>query len=198
MKITPKSSSSAGAVSSKSSVKRAQGSAARGASAASGGATRDVANVLGIPEAEFTPHVRSAIMTLMAEVDRRGGPVAAIESGFVQREILRSALAWQRAVEKGEQVVVGVNEYVVDEKQAPPFRPGGDSQREVLADLAEVRAQRDAAKVENCLAAIESAARGTENVMPHVVAAVEHYATLGEICARLEKVFGKYKPPEVL
>jgi methylmalonyl-CoA mutase N-terminal domain/subunit len=153
----------------------------------------------GAPYVEaLTDELELRALELMAEVDRRGGPVAAIESGFVQREILRSALAWQRAVEKGEQVVVGVNEYVVDEQQTPPFRPGGDSQKEVLADLADVRRMRDGAKVEACLAAIERAARGTENVMPHVVAAVEHYATLGEICAWLEKVFGKYKPPEVL
>ncbi|MBI5361901.1 MAG: methylmalonyl-CoA mutase [Planctomycetes bacterium] len=146
----------------------------------------------------LTDELEARAKALMAEVEKKGGPVAAIESGFVQREILRSALAWQRAVEKGEQPVVGVNTYQIEERAPAPFRPGGDSQREVLADLEQVRRERDGAGVEAALAAVEHAARGTENVMPPILAAVERYATLGELCTRLERVFGRYKPPEVL
>ncbi|MBK7875825.1 MAG: methylmalonyl-CoA mutase [Planctomycetes bacterium] len=146
----------------------------------------------------LTDELEARAKALMAEVEAKGGPVAAIESGFVQREILRSALAWQRAVEKGEQPVVGVNTYQIEETRPAIFRPGGDSQREVLADLEEVRRARDAASVEAALDAVERAARGTDNVMPPILAAVERYATLGELCARLERVFGRYKPPEVL
>ena len=146
----------------------------------------------------LTDELEARARALMAEVEAKGGPVAAIESGFVQREILRSALAWQRAVEKGEQPVVGVNTYQIEETRPAIFRPGGDSEREVLADLEQVRRERDAARVEAALDAVERAARGTENVMPPILAAVEAYATLGELCARLERVFGRYKPPEVL
>ncbi len=146
----------------------------------------------------LTDELEARAKELMTEVERRGGPVAAIESGFVQREIHKSALAWQRAVERGEQVVVGVNQYVIEEPARAIFRPGGDSQREVLADLAAIRAERDASAVEAALDAVESAARGTQNVMPPILAAVERYATLGEVCARLERVFGRYHPPDVL
>ena len=146
----------------------------------------------------LTDELEARARALMAEVEAKGGPVAAIESGFVQREILRSALAWQRAVEKGEQPVVGVNTYQIEETRPAIFRPGGDSEREVLADLEQVRRERDAARVEAALDAVERAARGTENVMPPILGAVEAYATLGELCARLERVFGRYKPPEVL
>ncbi|MFO1009553.1 MAG: methylmalonyl-CoA mutase family protein [Planctomycetota bacterium] len=153
----------------------------------------------GAPYVEaLTDELEARAKALMAEVEEKGGPVAAIESGFVQREILRSALAWQRAVEKGEQPVVGVNTYQIEETRPAIFRPGGDSEREVLADLEQVRRERDAARVEAALDAVERAARGTENVMPPILAAVEAYATLGELCARLERVFGRYKPPEVL
>jgi len=146
----------------------------------------------------LTDALEARALELMGEVDRRGGAVAAIESGFVQREILRSALTWQRAVERGEQVIVGVNQYAIEEPPASIFRPGGDSQREVLADLEDVRRKRDAARVEAALEAVERTARGTGNLMDPILAAVEGYATLGEICARLERVFGKYRPPEVL
>jgi len=144
----------------------------------------------------MTDELERRALALMAEVEERGGAVAAIESGFVQREIHRSALAWQKAVEKGEQVVVGVNRYEVEEEPPEIFRPDPAAREQVLADLAAVRRERDPARVESALAAVEEAARGTANVMPPILAAVERHATLGEICATLEGVFGRYRPPE--
>jgi methylmalonyl-CoA mutase N-terminal domain/subunit len=145
-----------------------------------------------------TDELERRALSLMGEVEKRGGAVAAIESGFVQREIHRSALAWQRAVENGEQVVVGVNQYRIDEAEAEVFRPDPAAKAEVLADLAAVRKERDGAQVESALAAVGDAARGKDNLMPPILEAVERYATIGEICETLERVFGRYKPPEVL
>jgi methylmalonyl-CoA mutase N-terminal domain/subunit len=146
----------------------------------------------------LTDELEARALALIADVERRGGAVAAIESGFVQREIHKSAMAWQRAVESGEQTIVGVNRFEVDENAAPAFRPDRASRNSVLADLDAVRKRRDAAAVEASLAAVERAARGTENLMPPILAAVERLATLGEICAALERVFGRYKPPDVM
>ena len=146
----------------------------------------------------LTDELESRAIALMTEVDRRGGAVAAIDSGFVQREIHKSAMAWQRSVESGDRTIVGVNRFQVDESSAPAFRPDRSARDSVLADLAAVRKRRDAAAVEASLAAVERAARGTDNLLPRILAAVERYATLGEICATLERVFGSYKPPEVM
>ncbi len=131
----------------------------------------------------LTDELEARAQALMAEVERRGGAVKAIESGFVQREIHKSALAWQRAVERG-----------------PPIQPPSAAARaEVLADLADVRRTRDPARVEATLRAVGEAARASRtNLMEPILAAVSAYATLGEISSTLEQVFGRYQPPEVL
>ncbi len=146
----------------------------------------------------LTDEVERRARELMARIEEFGGAVRAIETGFVQRQIHESALAWQRALESGERVVVGVNEFQVEEGDAEIFEPDPAAREEVLADLAAVRARRDAARVSGALRALEEAARGRANLMPPILAAVEAYATVGEICAVLERVFGKYRPPEVL
>jgi methylmalonyl-CoA mutase N-terminal domain/subunit len=107
-------------------------------------------------------------------------------------------MAWLRAVESDAETVVGVNKYVIEEGAPEIFRASDESRREVLADLDAVRRERDGAQVEAALRELDRAASGRDNVMPPMVAAVERFATLGEICALLEKRFGKYKPPEVL
>ncbi len=144
----------------------------------------------------LTDELERRALELMAEVESRGGAVQAIESGFVQREIHLSALAAQRAIEAGKSVVVGVNRFQTPEGEPALFKPSDQARAEVLATLARVRAERDGARVDGCLRALEEAARGRENLLPSILSAVEAYATLGEICARLERVFGRYKPPE--
>jgi methylmalonyl-CoA mutase N-terminal domain/subunit len=146
----------------------------------------------------LTDELEKRALELMSEIERRGGAVAAIESGFVQREIHKSAMAWQRAVESGEQVIVGVNRFEIDEDAPEVFRPDAGARASVLADLAAVKKKRDAAAVEAALAAVDRAARGKENLMPPILAAVERYATLGEVCQVLERVFGRYRPPETM
>jgi methylmalonyl-CoA mutase N-terminal domain/subunit len=146
----------------------------------------------------LTDGLESAATALMAEIERLGGSVAVIESGWMQREIHRSALAWQRAVERGDEVVVGVNVHQAQEAPAPIFRASAAAREQVFADLCAARAQRDAARVEAALAAVARTARGSENLMPPILAAVEALATIGEICAVLEREFGRFHPPEVL
>lgn len=153
----------------------------------------------GCPYVEhLTDELEAQALALMGEVDSRGGAVKAIEDGFVQREILRSALQWQRDVESNERVVVGVNKYTSEEQPQEVFKPDPAARAEVLATLARVRAERDPAKVESTLAALENTAKGTGNLLEPMLAAVESYATLGEVCTTLSGVFGKYNAPEVL
>ncbi len=146
----------------------------------------------------LTDELEERARELLAELDRRGGPVACIESGWVQREIQKSAMTWLRGVESGDEVVVGVNSYQVEETEPELFTPSEEARRQVLVDLAEVRKRRDPARVEAALQGLERDAKGSANLMHPILAAVEVDATIGEICAVLERVFGKYRPPEVL
>jgi methylmalonyl-CoA mutase N-terminal domain/subunit len=144
----------------------------------------------------LTDELERRALELMAEVERRGGAVKAIQSGFVQREIHLSALAAQRAIEKGTSVVVGVNQF--QSAEAPPeiFKPSEAARAEVLASLRAVRAERDGSRVDGTLRALEETARGRANLLPAILSAAEAYATIGEISARLERVFGRYQPAQ--
>jgi len=146
----------------------------------------------------LTDELEARANALIAEIDELGGSVRAIEAGLLQRRIHESALAWQRAVESGDEVVVGVNAYTQEEPDPRLFRPDESAREEVLRDLARVREERDGARVEAALRALEEDARGSANLMHPILATVEAYGTVGEICAVLERVFGKYRPPEVL
>ena len=147
---------------------------------------------------ELTDELERRALELMGDIDERGGAVAAIAEGFMQREIHRSALDWQKSVERGERTIVGVNQFEVEEDPPEIFRADASARGEVLADLARVRAERDPARVEATLAALSDAAAGSGNLLEPLLSAVEAYATLGEVCATLEAKFGKYRPPEVL
>ena len=147
----------------------------------------------------LTDELEARVLALMGEVASRGGAVRAVEDGFVQREIHRSAMEWQRAVEDGTRPILGVNVHRVEDEAAPEiFRPDPSARERVLATLADVRRERDAAAVEGTLAAIAETARTSGNLMDPILAAVERYATIGEICGTLQKEFGKYRPPEIL
>ncbi|HVS18425.1 MAG TPA: methylmalonyl-CoA mutase family protein [Planctomycetota bacterium] len=151
----------------------------------------------GAPYVEaLTDELEARALALMAEVEARGGAVAAIDSGFVSHEIHRSAMAWQRAVEKGERAIVGVNTYTQEEPPPRIFRPDPKAREGVLADLERARAMRDSARVEGALAALRDTARGSGNLVAAMLPAVEALATIGEVCAVLEAEFGSYRPPE--
>jgi methylmalonyl-CoA mutase N-terminal domain/subunit len=144
----------------------------------------------------LTDELEARALELMRQVDERGGAVAAIDAGFVQNEIHRSAMEWQRAVERDQRTIVGVNDFRVEEPPPAIFRPDPAAREEVLGDLERVRAERDPSRVEAALVALREAARGTANLVEAMLPAVEAYATLGEICAVLEAEFGEYEAPE--
>ena len=137
---------------------------------------------------------------LIGEVDAMGGSIAAIESGWMQRRIAESAYRAQQAIERGEQVVVGVNRFAEASDDAPIALQRVDEQveREQVGRLKAFRAARDAGAVEASLAAVRAAAAGGENLMPRFVDAVDAGATLGELCDVLRDVFGTYRSKEVV
>jgi methylmalonyl-CoA mutase N-terminal domain/subunit len=137
---------------------------------------------------------------LIGEVDAMGGSIAAIESGWMQARIADSAYAAQQSIERGEQVVVGVNRFAEAEAGAPITLQHVDerAEREQVERLRTLRASRDSDAVTRTLATVREAAAGTENLMPPFVEAVDAGATLGEICNVLRDVFGTYRAKEVV
>jgi methylmalonyl-CoA mutase N-terminal domain/subunit len=126
-------------------------------------------------------------------IDAMGGALRAIEEGYIQREVQNSAYAFQRAVESGERIIVGVNKFQMEENGSlPAFRVDPALEAAQVARLREVRATRDQAAVVSSLARIRQAARATENLMPLILEAAGNYATVGEISDALKEVFGEY------
>jgi methylmalonyl-CoA mutase N-terminal domain/subunit len=145
----------------------------------------------------LTDRVEEEADAIMAEVDELGGAVACIETGWTQRRIGDSAYRLQRRVESGERVVVGVNRYA--ETDAEPVEIMKISPRHQVAQsraLKRLRARRSKEVVDRHLAEIERAARGTDNLMIPLKAALADYVTIGECCAVLRGVFGEYRPGE--
>jgi methylmalonyl-CoA mutase N-terminal domain/subunit len=141
----------------------------------------------------LTDAVEDGAREYLRRIDDMGGAVRAIESGFQQREIHDAAYRWQKAVESGDAVVVGVNEFVQEEDVRPEILHVDEALRERRCErLAALRDRRDGDAVERALAELERAARTGANVMPPIVTAVEAYATLGEIADRLRVVYGSY------
>lgn len=142
----------------------------------------------------LTNEIESAAKRLMEKIDAMGGSVAAIEEGFTQNEIARSAYEYQRQIETGEKIIVGVNKFQVSEEYKVPLFKVDDSIRQVQSQkLAAFRHNRDQAKCEQVLQSLNDKANSGENLMPAVVEAVENKCTLGEIADTLREVFGEYK-----
>ena len=134
-------------------------------------------------------------------IDALGGALRAIEQGFIQREIQEAAYRAQQAVERGEQVVVGVNRFVTEEETRPAdlLRVDEAVRERQVARLRKLRERRDNARVAELLSRLEAAARQPDApLMPLFLEAVEAYATLGEICGVLRQVFGEYEAPMVV
>jgi methylmalonyl-CoA mutase N-terminal domain/subunit len=143
----------------------------------------------------LTDEVEERARALMKRIEDMGGMIRAIEERFPQREIERSAYAYQKAIETGASGVVGVNRYA--DAGAPPrgaFRVDPSVAKRQRARLARFKAERDGAAVSRLLAAVERAARGSDNLMPPIVEAVKGSCTLGEISRAMENVFGRYRP----
>jgi methylmalonyl-CoA mutase N-terminal domain/subunit len=130
---------------------------------------------------------------LIKKTDSYGGSVPAIEAGFMQNEIAKSAYAWQQAIEAGEKIIVGVNAFQSPEQGLKSIFRVDDSIRKVQTEkLARLRTQRDHAKCDQLLQLLNDKASSGENIMPVVVEAVEASCTLGEIADTLREIFGEY------
>ena len=128
-----------------------------------------------------------------------GGMLRAIESGFVQGEIQKAAYEFQRAIEKKDQIVVGVNDFIAEEERSiPTLRIDAEIERSQIARLQALRAKRDSARAKSALSELERRAATTENLLPAILAAVESYATVGEISDALRRVFGEYQESVVI
>ena len=123
--------------------------------------------------------------------------VAAIEKGYPQREIAASAYRFQRQLEAGERVMVGVNKYVAEQEKAaiPMLRIDDAVQRQQIENLRAVKVKRDAGSVRACLDAVRAAATGGKNLMPPIIDAAKAYCTQQEICDVLREVMGTYTDP---
>jgi methylmalonyl-CoA mutase N-terminal domain/subunit len=147
----------------------------------------------------LTNEIEERAMDYIRKIDEMGGSPRAIELGFIQKEIQEAAYAYQREVESGERVVVGVNRFQVQE---PPFkailRVDPAVRERQLQRLEKIKRERDSERVKRALEGLRKAAEGTENLMPHILEAVKSEATLGEICDVLREVFGEYQASVII
>ncbi len=142
----------------------------------------------------LTDEIEARARATIARIDALGGMLAAIETGYVQREIQKSAYEYQQAVERGDRVIVGVNRFRSDDPESLPIlRVDPEVEREQIARLAALRARRDAAAARAAVDAVESRARSGENLLPAILIAVEALATVGEISDALRRVFGEHQ-----
>ena len=143
----------------------------------------------------LTDQVEERATVLMAEVDKQGGAVAAIEAGWIQRRIAESAYRLQQRIESGERVVVGVNRFTTDGADKVEIVRISPKQEEAQRQaVAKVRAGREDGAVVAALDRLEEAARGSENLMYPLKEALAEYCTIGECCDRLRRVFGEHHP----
>jgi methylmalonyl-CoA mutase N-terminal domain/subunit len=143
---------------------------------------------------QLTDSIEKDACEYLDRIDAMGGTLAAIERNYVQTEIQNAAYEYQKQVEKGDAVVVGVNRFRQEEKNPPPtFRLDPELERQQVERLRGLRASRDNTVVKTHLNALEQAANGGGNLIPHILASAECFATVGEISDRLRRVFGEYK-----
>ncbi|MFC0773277.1 acyl-CoA mutase large subunit family protein [Terrimonas alba] len=142
----------------------------------------------------LTREIEEAALKLMKKIDSMGGSVAAIEQGFIQNEIARSAYEYQRKIETGEKIIVGVNKFKAESEEPVPGFKIDDSIRQIQSEkLQALRRNRSNPKCDSILQSLNDAASNGSNIMPIVIEAVENKCTLGEIADTLREVFGEYK-----
>jgi methylmalonyl-CoA mutase N-terminal domain/subunit len=151
----------------------------------------------------LTNEIELLASNYLSKIDSIGGPfggmLRAIEVGFIQGEIQKAAYEFQQAVEKKDQIVVGVNDFVADEPRTiPTLRMDPEIERTQIARLNALRAKRDSARAKSALAELQRRAATTENLLPAILTAVESYATVGEISDALRRVFGEYQESVVI
>jgi methylmalonyl-CoA mutase N-terminal domain/subunit len=142
---------------------------------------------------KLTDEIEKDALEYFRRIDAMGGMVAAVEKGFPQREIQEAAFQFQKAVEKKDKIIVGVNDYVMDEVPHPILYIDESVAEEQLKRVAAMKASRDDAALQRGLESLKDAARGSDNLMPPILEASRAYATLGEMCDALREVFGEYE-----
>jgi len=148
---------------------------------------------------KLTDEIEAGAREYISKIDAMGGVLSAVETGYIQQEIQKSAFEYQNAVDSGEQVVVGVNRFQTDdEKPIPTLRIDPEIERTQIARLNSLRARRDTKKAQAALVEIERRARATESLMPAILTAVEAYATVGEISDALRRAFGEHQESVVI
>jgi methylmalonyl-CoA mutase N-terminal domain/subunit len=144
----------------------------------------------------LTNEMEEEVYKYFDRIGKLGGVVEAIKKGFFQREISDSAFRYQRETEEKERIIVGVNEYITDDRlEIPVLTIDPEVERTQLERLQKTRKSRNNTKVEQLLNRLQKAAEGTENLLPHILAAVREYATIGEVCNALRDVYGEYQEP---
>jgi methylmalonyl-CoA mutase, N-terminal domain len=151
----------------------------------------------------LTNEIESLAANYLSKIDSMGGMLRAIEAGFIQGEIQKAAYEFQRAVEKKDQIVVGVNDFIAPSggnaaRTIPILRIDAEIERTQIARLNALRAKRDSARAKSALAELQRRAATTENLLPAILAAVESYATIGEISDALRRVFGEYQESVII
>jgi len=142
----------------------------------------------------LTDEIEEKAWQLIEKIDVMGGSVPAIEQGFIQNEIARSAYEYQRQIENNEKIIVGLNKFQVQEDRSPSIFKVDDSIRQVqIQKLQQLKNDRSNAKVDQCLQLLNDKASGDENLMPAVIDAVENKVTLGEIADELRSIFGEHR-----
>jgi len=148
---------------------------------------------------KLTNEIEGAARTYIEKIDKMGGMLRAIEAGYIQQEIQKSAYEYQQAVERGNQVVVGVNRFGAEhETPIPTLSIDPEIERSQVARTQALRAKRDAGRTQAAVAEVERRARTTENLMPAILEAVEAFATVGEISDALRRAFGEYRERVVI
>jgi methylmalonyl-CoA mutase N-terminal domain/subunit len=147
----------------------------------------------------LTTEIERQASEYLAKIDAMGGMLKAIERGYVQQEIQNAAYEYQRKVESAEQIVVGVNKFQNEQEPEPQIqRIDPALERKQIERLKALRSRRDAKKWSQVLSQVEAAAQSGANLLPAIIAAVEAYATVGEISDALRKVFGEYQETVVI
>ena len=142
----------------------------------------------------LTNELEAAAQAYLDEIEAMGGTLAAIETGFQQRQIQESAYRVQQEIERGERIIVGVNQFRDETTATPPIhRIDPEGERRQVAGLQQVRAERDPATWQAALRRLEDVARGTDNLLPPIVEAVKAYATVGEISDSLRVAWGEHR-----
>lgn len=146
----------------------------------------------------LTNRLEDSAKEYIKRIDEMGGMVSAIEKGFPQREIMESAVRYQREVDSKERIIVGVNEFIEKEKPIRILKVQEKTQREQVSSVKRLKRERNRKRWEKTLGDLRETAKSHENIMPAILSSVRAYATVGEICNVLKEVFGEYKEPNII